>query len=152
MTHIKNILRNMRKRLCTAVPEFAAVEKNRGQLAGADPAVESPCALLDIRSIDFSQQGDSVQLADVLLTVTLAETGAAADSPYRMVELLERVRTALHLFAADEHTLLLCTGLKKVDAANLRECYELTCRTTFEVDDGTLPATHSVQAIGLDVR
>lgn len=38
MTHIKNILRNMRRELCTSVPELAFVGKDRGELAGANPA------------------------------------------------------------------------------------------------------------------
>lgn len=151
MTHIKNILRNMRRELCTSVPELAFVGKDRGELAGANPAVALPCALLDVRSAGYSQQARGGVLADVVLTITVAASDAASETPYRTLDLLERIRTALHLFSADEGAQLLCTELRKVDAANLSECYELTCRTVFETG-GTLSATHPVHAVGLEVR
>ena len=61
------------------------------------------------------------RVMDLVLTVTVAASDAASETPYRTLDLLERIRTALHLFSADEGAQLLCTELRKVDAANLRD-------------------------------
>ena len=78
MTHIKNILRNMRRELCTSVPELAFVGKDRGELAGANPAVALPCALLDVRISAFYNACDHRVAFAVSLQVSHHLTDRAA--------------------------------------------------------------------------
>lgn len=78
MADIKEILLNVQERLGTAVPGLEYIDKDWGQLSYEKPAVKYPCALLDVKNINYSQEGRGRQMADTQLTVTVANLRLAA--------------------------------------------------------------------------
>ena len=147
MTNIKEILSNIQERLRTAVPELAYIDKDRGQLVYGSSAVQYPCALLDVGNIDYTLQGRGVRTADTQVLVTVADlpqttTSSQAsekEEAFRIMDLTERIHTALHLFTAGDYSPLCCTNLKKV------------CRTAFEIGYDTGETTMPMAEVKLEI-
>lgn len=141
MDQIKPILLDVQQRLGSEVPELAYVDKDWGQLSYEKPPVKWPCALLDVKNVTFTQEGRGVQMADTQIIVTVANMRLVASSlaapkaedAYRIIELLDRIHAALHLFTAGAYSPLFRTNLRKVVADSSKECYEMTYQTAFEV-------------------
>lgn len=157
MDRIAAILSSVRTQLAERVPELACVDKDRGQLACEVPPVEWPCALLDVENVDCTQEGGGRQMADVQLTITVADRGPAPASELpaepedacRILGLLGKIHRSLHRFAAGDYAPLSCTNLRKVGTDSSYECYRLTCRTAFEVGFDTGATTSRIQDVRL---
>lgn len=136
---------NVQEHLGECIPGLGYVDKDWGQLSYDTPAVKFPCALLDIENINYSQQGNGYQLADVQLTVTVANlrlVSASLNSPrkedaYRVIDLMEQIHKALQLYSGGDYAPLFRTNLKKVMADSSRECYKITYQTAFTVSCDT---------------
>ena len=160
MANIKEILLSVQERLGSTVPELQYIDKDWGQLSCEKPAVKYPCALLDVRNINYSQEGRGRQMADTQLTVTVANLRLAAASllaprkeeAYLVIDLLERIHAALHLFTAGGYAPLFRTNLKKVVADSSHECYEMTYQTSFEVGYDTSEKSRAVTGVRLQLK
>ena len=69
MTNIVKILSDIQERLVSALPELEYVDKDRGQLSDGNTEIKFPCALLDVKNIDFSLEGKGIRMADIQLVV-----------------------------------------------------------------------------------
>lgn len=155
---IKDILLSVQERLGSSVPELGYIDKDWGQLSYEKPAVKWPCALLDIENINYTQEGNGVQMADTQITVTVANLRLTASSllapnkeeAYRIIELLDRIHAALHLFTAGSYAPLFRTNLKKVVADSTHECYKMIYQTAFEEDFDTGETSAPVERIKLN--
>lgn len=159
MASIKEIFSDVQGRLETAVPELAYIDKDRGQLTLEKPAVEYPCALLDVRNIDYTQEGHGVQMADMQLIVTVADLRPTEVLPqtqqeeeaFRIIDLLERIHAALHLFSEGGYAPLFRTNLKKVETASPHESYEMTYQTAFEIGHDTGETAKRMTGVRLEI-
>lgn len=160
MADIKEILLNVQERLGTAVPGLEYIDKDWGQLSYEKPAVKYPCALLDVKNINYSQEGRGRQMADTQLTVTVANLRLAAASllaprkeeAYQVIDLLERIHAALHLFSTGGFAPLFRSNLKKVVADSSHECYEMTYQTAFEVGYDTGERPGAITSVRLELK
>lgn len=160
MDEITTILLDVQDHLGKTVPELACVDKNWGQLALENPAVQFPCALLDIKDIVFSQTGNGGQVADTQITVTVANhrlTSSPLPPPereeaYQTLGLLAKIHAALHTFSAGDYAPLFRTKLSKVVADSSRECYELTYQTAYAVGFERGGGTAHVAGVKIDLQ
>lgn len=156
MTNIVKILSDIQERLVSALPELEYVDKDRGQLSDGNTEIKFPCALLDVKNIDFSLEGKGIRMADIQLVVTIAyrhdSSTDTADNTYKAIELLEHADKALHLFTAKEFTPLFCSGVKKTETHEDKECYEMTYRTFIEIAHDTGDSSIIVDDIELEVK
>ena len=161
MDQIKTILLHIQQRLSKQVPELAYVDKDWGQLSYETPPVKWPCALLDIRAVDYTQLGRGHQMADTQVTVTVANMHPAASSPaapkqediYQVIELLDEIHQALHLYTEGGYTPLFRTNLKKLSTADSsRECYEMTYQTAYETGFNAEEKFTEVPNVKVDIQ
>lgn len=139
MGQFKDLLLGVQQQL--GVLKGLYVDKDWGQLRYEQPPVKYPCALIDIEQVGFSQLGKGYQLADVAITVTVANQRLVATSfkasskqdGYSTVELLERVHTALQLYYEKDFAPLVRTNLRKAYIDNTYEVYAITYQTQFTV-------------------
>ena len=64
---IKSILKKLQE-----VEELKFIDVNFGQLALENPAVDFPCALIDVEHIDYSSIKGGYQIAEASIDITLA--------------------------------------------------------------------------------
>lgn len=81
MGQFKDLLLSIQERLAT-VPELKYIDKDWGQLRYEQPAVKYPCALIDLEQAGFSETGKGGQLADVSVTITIADQRLTPTSLY----------------------------------------------------------------------
>lgn len=159
MDPIAAILLSVQTQLGARVPELAYISKDWGQLSYEVPPVKWPCALLDVKNVDYTQEGGSLQMGDTQLTITVADmrlTSASLAAPkledaYRTIELLGKIHRSLHHFAAGGYAPLFRTNLRKVEGNNSYECYRLTYQTAFEDGFDTGATSGRIQRVKLDL-
>lgn len=140
MTNLKEIMLHVQERLGT-IGELSYIDKNWGQLSGDVGAVKYPCALIDIENVTYSQQGKGLQMADVQITVTIANlrlTPSSSKAPnkaesYATIELIEQIHSVLQLYSDGDYAPLFRTNLRKMGADNTREAYQITYQTAYTV-------------------
>lgn len=160
MDTIKKILLDAQQRLGDQVPQLAYVDKDWGQLSFEKPPVKWPCALLDVKNANFTQEGNGIQLSETQITVTVANMRLVASSlaapkaedAYRIIELLAGIHAALHLFSTGSYAPLFRTNLRKVVADSTKECYEMTYQTAFEVGFDTGATTAPPPKVKLTLK
>ena len=160
MDPITTLLLSVHTQLGTSVPELAYISKDWGQLSYEVPPVKWPCALLDVKNVDYTQEGGSRQMGDTQLTITVADlrlTSASLAAPkledaYRTIELLGKIHRSLHHFAAGDYAPLFRTNLRKVEDNSSYECYRLTYQTAFEDGFDTGATTSRIQHVKLDLK
>lgn len=157
MERLEAIMQEIRQRLVAEVPELAYVGRDRGELAGENPALEWPCALLDVRKVVYTQQGQGTQMADAQICVCVADRNpasapGAAEGQFGLLGLAERIHAALHLLPAAGAAPLCRTELGRLAVAATGACYELIYRTAYPVgfDSGgtTVPAPPVALEVG----
>ena len=121
--NIKTILLAVQQRLAERVPELAYIDKNWGQLDYEAPPVKWPCALLDIDEVPFSQIGGGGQIADgvtvEILAANLRLVSSSAAAPrkadaYLLIELLDKIHSALQRFTDGTFGPMFRTQIKKI--------------------------------------
>ena len=145
-TNIKTILLAVQQRLADQVPELAYIDKNWGQLDYEAPPVKWPCALLDIDEVPFSQIGGGGQIADGA-NLRLVSSSAAAPrkaDAYRLIELLDKIHSALQRFTDGTFGPMFRTQIKKIAAVRAGECYKVLYQTAY-----TLPGVQEGQSAKL---
>lgn len=160
MDPIAAILLSVQTQLGARVPELAYISKDWGQLSYEVPPVKWPCALLDVKNVDYTQEGGSLQMGDTQLTITVADmrlTSASLAAPkledaYRTIELLGKIHRSLHHFAAGDYAPLFRTNLRKVEGNNSYECYRLTYQTAFEDGFDAGATSGRIQRVKLDLK
>lgn len=160
MDQLKKILLEVQTRLGEQVPEFACVDKDWGQLSYEQPAVKFPCALLDMKNINYSQIGKGGQMADAQLTVTVANSRLVSSSliapnredAYQVVELLGKVHAALNLFTTSDFAPLFRTNQRKVFADSSKECYEVTFQTAYQVGFDTGESLTPAPGVKIEIQ
>lgn len=138
MGQFKDLLLGVQQRLET-LPGLKYIDKDWGQLRYEQPPVKYPCALVDMEQAGFSQLGKGYQLADVAITVTIANkrlVSASHKAPnrqdgYSTVELLESVHEALQLYYEKDYAPLVRTNIRKVYVDSAFEVYALIYQTQF---------------------
>ena len=143
--NIKTILLAVQQRLAERVPELAYIDKNWGQLDYEAPPVKWPCALLDIDEVPFSQIGGGGQIADGVTVEILAAAAAPrkADA-YLLIELLDKIHSALQRFTDGTFGPMFRTQIKKIAAVRAGECYKVLYQTAY-----TLPGVQEGQSAKL---
>ena len=145
--NIKTILLAVQQRLAERVPELAYIDKNWGQLDYEAPPVKWPCALLDIDEVPFSQIGGGGQIADGGTVEMLVSPSAAAPrkaDAYRLIELLDKIHSALQRFTDGTFGPMFRTQIKKIAAVRAGECYKVLYQTAY-----TLPGVQEGQSAKL---
>ncbi len=138
MGQFKDLLLSIQERLAT-VPELKYIDKDWGQLRYEQPAVKYPCALIDLEQAGFSETGKGGQLADVSVTITIADqrlTPTSLYAPrkedgYAAIELMESVHDALQLYYEKGFAPLVRTNWRKLHVSNTFEVYALSYATQF---------------------
>lgn len=150
---MEELLLNIQERLGYEIPELEYIGKDRGQLSDGNADIEFPCALLDLKNIDYTQEGNGTRMADIRLTVTVAHSqDPSTEEEYNVIGLIEDTDTALHLFSVGDFTPLFCTEIKKIAASGGRECYEMTYRTFLEIGHDTGWTKNHIQNVKLDIK
>lgn len=160
MANIKEIILDIQERLGERVPELGYVDKDWGQLSHEVPAVQFPCALIDVVNVNYTQQGKGYQLADAQITITVANLRIVSSSlkaprkedAYRVIELLEQIHEALQLFSGGDYAPLFRINLKKEVADSSKECYKMTYQTAFTVKRDTGISTTPAPEVKVDIR
>ena len=151
--NIKTILLAVQQRLAERVPELAYIDKNWGQLDYEAPPVKWPCALLDIDEVPFSQIGGGGQIADgvtvEILAANLRLVSSSAAAPrkadaYLLIELLDKIHSALQRFTDGTFGPIFRTQIKKIAAVRAGECYKVLYQTAY-----TLPGVQEGQSAKL---
>ena len=109
---MKQLLTDIQNRLAAATiddkPLFAYVDLDWGQVDFYEgmPPVKFPCALIDVQNADFSNEGQRIQLGDVIvqirvLDMILSRTSASApatqrEKAARIFDLLRETHRLLH--------------------------------------------------------
>ena len=138
--NIKTILLAVQQRLAERVPELAYIDKNWGQLDYEAPPVKWPCALLDIDEVPFSQIGGGGQIADGVTVEILAANLRLV----RLIELLDKIHSALQRFTDGTFGPMFRTQIKKIAAVRAGECYKVLYQTAY-----TLPGVQEGQSAKL---
>ena len=160
MDPITTLLLSVHKQLGASVLELAYISKDWGQLSYEVPSVKWPCALLDVKNVDYTEEGGSRQMGDTQLTITVADmrlTPASLAAPkledaYRTIELLGKIHQSLHHFTAGDYAPLFRTNLRKVEGNNSYECYRLIYQTAFEDGFDTGATTSRIQGVRLNMK
>ena len=112
-----------------------------------------PCALLDIDEVPFSQIGGGGQIADgvtvEILAANLRLVSSSAAAPrkadaYRLIELLDKIHSALQRFTDGTFGPMFRTQIKKIAAVRAGECYKVLYQTAY-----TLPGVQEGQSAKL---
>lgn len=152
-TNIKTILLAVQQRLAEQVPELAYIDKNWGQFDYDVPPVKWPCALLDIDTIPFTQTGGGGQIADgatveiMAGNLRLVSSSAAAPNKadaYLLIELLDKIHSALQRFTDGTFGPLFRTQIKKVASVRTGECCKVLYQTAY-----TVPGVQENQSVEL---
>lgn len=141
MAQMKELMLAVQEQL-SAVSGLKHVDKDWGQLRYEQQPVKYPCALIDLEQVGFSQLGKGYQLADVSITVTIANQRLVPTSSkapgkhdgYSTIELIEATHYALQLYYKQGFAPLVRTNLRKVYIDNTFEVYAITYQTQFTVD------------------
>lgn len=147
---MKNIILAIQHKL-TSVSNLKYIDKDWGQLQYDNPPIKSPCALIDIPEITYTQKGNGCQQAEATITITLADIPlirTSANAPHKhnahqILDLLNEVHQQLQLFSNNQQfSPLLRVACQKVSSNRDFEAYTLTYRTAFHVPKTTTPATY----------
>lgn len=150
---MEELLLNIQERLKHEIPELEYIGKDMGQLSDGNTEMVFPCALLDLKNIGYTQEGNGTRMADIRLAVTVAHSqDPSTGKGYNAIGLIEDTDTALHLFAVGDFTPLFCTEIKKMTASGGRECYEMTYRTFLEIGHDTGWTKKHIQNVKLDIK
>lgn len=160
MNQLTVLFLSVQTRLEKCVQELSYIDKDWGQLYREVPSVNWPCALLDVKNVDYTQEGGGNQMADTQIVITVADlrlTPASSPAPnrenaYKTIELLGKIHEALQLFKAGGYGPLFRTNLRKVENNNSYECYRLTYQTAFEDKFDTGATSGRVDRIKLDLK
>jgi len=104
---MKQIIQNIQDRLMQEVPELKYVDQDWGQMDYyAQPPVKFPCALIDIQSAQYSNDGDFVQQGTAVVVIRLfdlklSNSSQAApkgqkENAKKIWQLIEDVNKAIH--------------------------------------------------------
>ena len=140
--NIKTILLAVQQRLAERVPELAYIDKNWGQLDYEAPPVKWPCALLDIDEV-----ADGVTVEILAANLRLVSSSAAAPrkaDAYLLIELLDKIHSALQRFTDGTFGPMFRTQIKKIAAVRAGECYKVLYQTAY-----TLPGVQEGQSAKL---
>jgi len=137
----KEIMTAIQTRLKTQVAALKYIDKDWGQLDTEYPAVNWPCCLIDIESVDYDD-GRAVQVANAVVVLTVANQRTAASSAdarsaqvaeaYSTVDLVETIDTKLHLFTNGNFAPLVRRSFKRIAATTGYECYQVTYLTAYK--------------------
>lgn len=110
---MKQLLNDLQNRLTARVTALRYIDFNNGQLEQDMPPIQWPCALIDIPSTEWSNQGRQAQIGLVQIVITyynLRLTNSSAKAPQThkdfYLQNLDHVRTihaALHGWAGSPH-------------------------------------------------
>ncbi|MBE9487984.1 MAG: hypothetical protein IMY73_02270 [Bacteroidetes bacterium] len=117
---IKAILKKLQE-----VKELKFIDVNFGQLTLENPAVDFPCALIDVEHIDYSSTSGKAQIAEAYINVTLAfkiYAPTSAGTPEAQQELglqhyeiIKKVSSTLHNWGESPFSRLCRTSIKRND-------------------------------------
>jgi hypothetical protein len=167
---MKQLLTDIQNRLSTATsadgkPLFDYVDLDWGQTDFYEglPPVKFPCALIDVQNANFSNEGQRIQLADVIVQIRiidmiLSRTSAAAppaqrEKAARIFDLLRETHRLLHAWTGtpDNCGLLTRKTLARVRRKDGLHEYAMT----FEViltDDSARPQRQPVGNVKLEIN
>lgn len=135
------IMLSIQERLA-GISELKYIDKDWGQLNTAVPAVNFPCCLIDIESVNY-EDGRAMQNATATIVLTIANhrtvsssvTAPNKEKSYYLVELTEEVERKLHLFTNGNFAPLVRTSWKKIETGTTEyECYEMRYTTAYKCD------------------
>ena len=139
----KEIMTSIQARLKEQVPDLKYIDKDWGQLDTEYPAVNWPCCLIDIDSVEYDD-GRSVQTANatVLLTIANQRTTSSSSSAtpaqvaesYKTIDLVEAIDRKLHLFGNGNFAPLVRRSFKRIASGTGYECYQVTYLTAYKCD------------------
>ena len=104
---MKQVIQNIQDRLTQAVPELKYVDQDWGQMdLYANPPVKYPCALIDIQSAQYTNDGNFIQQGTATVVIRLFDlklSNSSQGAPENQKEnakkiwqLIEDVNKALH--------------------------------------------------------
>lgn len=139
----KEIMTSIQARLKEQVPDLKYIDKDWGQLDTEYPAVNWPCCLIDIESVEYGD-GRAEQTADATVLLTIADQRTASSSSdatpaqvaeaYSTIDLVEAVAAKLHLFTNGNFAPLVRRSFKRVAAGTGYECYQVTYVTAYKCE------------------
>lgn len=125
------------------VPDLKYIDKDWGQLDTEYPAVNWPCCLIDIESVEYGD-GRAVQTADATVLLTVADQRTASSSAgaapaqvaeaYKTIDLAEAIDRKLHLFSNGSFAPLVRRSFKRIAAGTGYECYQMTYVTAYRCE------------------
>lgn len=138
----KQVLLDVQARLQEEVPSLRYIDKDWGQLNEERPAVNFPCAIIDVDSVRYQDLSGGYQIAEAALTVTVADLrtmSSSASSPQReasfgIFDMIQSVHNALQHYASHNFAPLVRLGMQRVPATKGYECYELKYTTAFKCE------------------
>ncbi|MBQ6083004.1 MAG: hypothetical protein IJK92_01445 [Bacteroidales bacterium] len=138
----KQILLDVQTRLSDKVPVLRYIDKDWGQLNEERPAVNFPCAVLDVDSVRYEDLNAGYQNAEAVLTVTIADLhtlSSSAGSPQRedafaIFDIIQSVHNALQHYASHSFVPLVRISMQRIPATKGYECYELKYATAFKCE------------------
>lgn len=135
------IMLSIQERLA-GISDLKYIDKDWGQLNTAVPAVNFPCCLIDVESVNY-EDGRAMQNATATIVLTIANHRTVTSSimspdkekSYYLVNLTESIAGMLHLFTNGNYAPLVRTLWKKVETGTVDyECYEMRFSTAYKCD------------------
>ncbi len=134
---------SIQARLKGQVPELKYIDKDWEQLESEYPAVNWPCCLIDIESVEYDD-GRAVQFANATVLLTVADQRTASSSAgaapaqvaeaYSTIDLVEAIDAKLHLFSNGDFAPLVRRSFRRIAAGTGYECYQVTYVTAYRCE------------------